>query len=315
MADGKWIGGLSPEMPVADAAARVLRGRFKVVRELLPLAAARAWEDSEYVHQLRVGTRRAGAALRVFAAALPRKRLRAMKVTLAVLRRAAGDARDWDVFLAALPASAALEAEAAAPARDFLTGYAFGQRTAAQAHLAAAIDQYGEAFREQSEALPDRAREPRGDGAPATFGALAGWQLGTLLRELTEAAEANPTDPRLARAADRRQAVAVRDRDVRRLLPAGAARDRVPAVERVQEVLGEVQGRGRRVWRGWPTFRCGWVPPCPGRRSASSAGWTTLAAELRARVPAGRAAFAAWREEWLELVAGLKLEALATVAS
>ena len=99
MADGKWIEGLTPEMGVAEAATAVLAARFEVVRHFLPLAAEKPYDDPEYVHQLRVGTRRAAAALRVFADCLPRKHLRTLRRRLREIRRAAGDARDWDVFL------------------------------------------------------------------------------------------------------------------------------------------------------------------------------------------------------------------------
>jgi hypothetical protein len=66
MADGKWIEGLGPQMPVADAARRVLSERFEVVCRNLPLAMHQPDRDPEHVHRLRVGTRRAGAALRIF---------------------------------------------------------------------------------------------------------------------------------------------------------------------------------------------------------------------------------------------------------
>jgi CHAD domain-containing protein len=67
MADGKWIEGLSPDMEVPHAARAVIVARFQVVRHCLPLAVEKSLEDTEYVHQLRVSTRRAAAALRVFA--------------------------------------------------------------------------------------------------------------------------------------------------------------------------------------------------------------------------------------------------------
>ncbi|MBN9518646.1 CHAD domain-containing protein [bacterium] len=172
MAEGKWINGLTPAMPVADAARVVLAARFEVVRQYLPLAAARPYEDVEYVHQLRVGTRRAGAALRVFGACLPRKHLRAAKGALRGLRRAAGDARDWDVFLLAL-ADAAGTDPADRPAFDFLAGYALGERSAAQARLVAAADDAGPRFAADTAVLPGHVRPPRGTDAPATFGELA----------------------------------------------------------------------------------------------------------------------------------------------
>src|SRR5207248_2386197 len=114
-----------------------------VVRHFLPLAVDKPHEDAEHVHQLRVGTRRAAAALRVFADALPHKLLKGTRRTLRRIRRAAGDARDWDVFLSALPAAKPLAAAAAGPALDFLVGYAVGERTAAQQRLAGVRDTLG----------------------------------------------------------------------------------------------------------------------------------------------------------------------------
>ena len=56
----------------------------------------------EHVHQLRVATRRAMAALRIFELLLPRRRARKMKKQLKRIRRAAGDARNLDVLAARL---------------------------------------------------------------------------------------------------------------------------------------------------------------------------------------------------------------------
>ena len=65
MPDGKWIEGLTPNMGVAEAAIAVLSARLEVVRQFLPLAAEKPYENPEYVHQLRVGTRRAGPLSRL----------------------------------------------------------------------------------------------------------------------------------------------------------------------------------------------------------------------------------------------------------
>ena len=67
MADEKWISGLHGIMPVGAAAQLVLGNRLAVVRDRLPAAVFQSHLDVEHVHQLRVGTRRAGAALRIFA--------------------------------------------------------------------------------------------------------------------------------------------------------------------------------------------------------------------------------------------------------
>src|SRR5690348_512201 len=102
MPDGKWISDLKADTPVAEAARHVLFVRLQVVKDYLPRAALEPDHDIEYVHQLRVGSRRADAALRIFRACLPAKAHRKARRRLRKLRRAAGAARDWDVFLADL---------------------------------------------------------------------------------------------------------------------------------------------------------------------------------------------------------------------
>jgi CHAD domain-containing protein len=62
------------------------------------LAAEKPDEDIEYVHELRVATRRTMAALRLYADMLPRRRADRMETRLKQIRRAAGDARDYDVL-------------------------------------------------------------------------------------------------------------------------------------------------------------------------------------------------------------------------
>src|SRR5262245_11616364 len=132
MANGKWISGLRPEMTVCEAARLALAARFEVVQQYLPLAAAAAAQDVEFVHHVRVGTRRAGAALSQFALCLPEKRLLSAKKLLRRIRRAAGEARDWDVFQETLLTAPVLRDSAAAPALSFLLGHAAARRMEAQ---------------------------------------------------------------------------------------------------------------------------------------------------------------------------------------
>src|SRR5690349_7794695 len=100
MADGKWITDLRADTPLPEAAQRVLAVRLEVVGHYLPRAVQEPDRDPEFVHQLRVGTRRADAALRIFRPCLPRKVYKKARRRLRELRRAAGAVRDWDVFLA-----------------------------------------------------------------------------------------------------------------------------------------------------------------------------------------------------------------------
>jgi CHAD domain-containing protein len=146
MADGKWIRGLTPDLPLDEAARRVLLLRLEVVREFLPLARTQAERDPEYVHQLRVGTRRADAALRIFRCCLPGKLYRAARERLRVIRKAAGAARDWDVFRESLRERLDTAGKAERAGLDVLVGYALGQRDAAQAALAALEQDVNEPF-------------------------------------------------------------------------------------------------------------------------------------------------------------------------
>jgi CHAD domain-containing protein len=96
--NSKWIDGLTADSRVEDAAGRSLDARLRAVIHWLPLAAYLAEQDVEHVHRLRVSTRRAIAALRLYRDWLPRKAARWLKKRLKKIRRAAGEARDLDVL-------------------------------------------------------------------------------------------------------------------------------------------------------------------------------------------------------------------------
>ena len=78
----KWIPGVSPDDRTSDVAGRTLRFRLVAVQHYLPLADEKADEDIEYVHELRVATRRTTAALRLYADMLPRRRTARMEMRL-----------------------------------------------------------------------------------------------------------------------------------------------------------------------------------------------------------------------------------------
>lgn len=316
MADGKWIPGLTPEMPVADAARAVLSARFEVVRHYLPLAVEQPYHDAEHVHQLRVGTRRAGAALRVFADCLPRRQLREVKKHLRRLRRAAGDARDWDVFRLALPKAKALAGPAGRPALDFLTGYSLGERAHAQVRLVEAAAASGSGFAASSTELPALAGEWRGDNPPPDFGSLAAVQFGELLGAFDAAAKANPTAPEelhQLRLLGKRARYAL---EIFADCFPPAFKDAVyPTVEQAQELLGEIQdaavGRDRLT-----ELRDRLKLAAPDEWDRVKKGIEGLIAAARSKIPAGRKAFTAWRKGWQKLIAGVKLElAAATVTA
>jgi CHAD domain-containing protein len=99
---GKWIDGIDADGRVDDAARRSLQLRLAAVATALPLAAHLADQDVEHVHRLRVATRRAIAALKLYRDWLPRKPARWLKKRLRQVRRSAGTARDFDVLGARL---------------------------------------------------------------------------------------------------------------------------------------------------------------------------------------------------------------------
>ncbi|MCI0456725.1 MAG: CHAD domain-containing protein [Gemmataceae bacterium] len=94
----KWVAGLSPQTRTSAAAVAALQARLEAVQHYLPLAAEKADQDLEYVHELRVWARRAAEALDVFADLLPRRRAAWLRKQRKRLRRAANEARDLDVL-------------------------------------------------------------------------------------------------------------------------------------------------------------------------------------------------------------------------
>ena len=94
---GKWIEELHSDMPVDEAARHVLEIRLKAIEKALPLAHHHPEDDIEYVHQLRVATRRADAAIRIFRPFVNLPKRKKMRKRLRQIRRAAGEARICDV--------------------------------------------------------------------------------------------------------------------------------------------------------------------------------------------------------------------------
>ena len=138
--------------------------------------------------------RRAGAAVEIFSLCTPAKDYKVARKTLKRLRRAAGEARDWDVFLLSLAEETRKRNSRHRAGLDFLTGYALAQRTAAQLHLEEAGRDYPFAFdRFLADTLA--AVDPSGtDKRPQTLVELAAPQLSALLTDLEQAARADLSD-------------------------------------------------------------------------------------------------------------------------
>ena len=94
----------------AVATARRAAQREALDQILANIPGALVGKDPEYLHQLRVGTRRLRAALRVFRGTMQRKDERALVRTLRKIAEASGPVRDWDVNAPRLPVSLRPEA-------------------------------------------------------------------------------------------------------------------------------------------------------------------------------------------------------------
>ncbi len=97
--NSRWILSVSKRDLASDVAIRTIQIRLKSVHFYLPLAAHDAEQDIEHVHQLRVATRRAVAAIRLYREFLPNRSRRELCNELKLIRRAAGNARDCDVLI------------------------------------------------------------------------------------------------------------------------------------------------------------------------------------------------------------------------
>lgn len=96
-ASDNWMACVGRHTPVGRVAARILRERFDTVWTELQVVCAMP-DSAEHVHQLRVATRRALAAIDAFHSLIPAKRRHWFEKELRRLRRAAGEARDLDVL-------------------------------------------------------------------------------------------------------------------------------------------------------------------------------------------------------------------------
>jgi CHAD domain-containing protein len=188
MAGGKWIPGLTADTPLADAARHALTVRLELVRDHLPPALHEAERDPEHVHQLRVATRRARAALDIFADCLPSKAYKRARRRLRDLRRAAGEARDWDVFLSVLAQRQRKPPAGQRPGLDFLTGYALSRRLAAQERLLVAGREQPFASDRLLAETVAAVHDPPDDHGARLLIDLARPTLGGLLKELDAAA-------------------------------------------------------------------------------------------------------------------------------
>jgi CHAD domain-containing protein len=126
--DVKWIEGVTGSTAIERAARLSLSARLKTVDEAWKEALDEP-RDPDRIHRVRVATRRAGAALRVFDDLVSRNSTKQLNKLLRKLRRAAGDARDEDVFAQRLREWAKTRGHDEQPGLDWLAGAEAGKRS------------------------------------------------------------------------------------------------------------------------------------------------------------------------------------------
>ena len=100
----KWLISVSADDCVTKVARRAIKQRTRAVAHFLKRAKGGGDNNVESVHQLRVWSRRATAALGMFGELLPRRKSRKLRRILRRLRRLGGEARDCDLLLQSLAA-------------------------------------------------------------------------------------------------------------------------------------------------------------------------------------------------------------------
>jgi CHAD domain-containing protein len=176
----KWIDGLVADGSVGAAARKSLEARLATVAYWLPLAARPVDGDTGRVHQLRVATRRAVAAITLYDDWLPRNPRRWLTKRLKKLRQAAGDTRDLDVLFARL------QKELGEQGAEVLRCLA-EKRASLQPDIVAIADRCnsGNRMQRRTYALLERIAPPAGNGSDAAA-SFRNWG-NTKLREVAQA--------------------------------------------------------------------------------------------------------------------------------
>jgi CHAD domain-containing protein len=179
----KWLSDIDTEDRVSKIARLAIRQRLKVARQRLKQAEGATDDDLEPVHQMRVSSRRAAAALRMFRELLPRRRARKLKRTLRIIRHLGGDARDCDLLIQSL-------SDTTTPETALLARRLRKQRDAAQRpidRLKRRLIDHGELKRQVKKVLKrvDWRNTSAGRKEPA-FRRWAKGQLDLLLAQLLE---------------------------------------------------------------------------------------------------------------------------------
>lgn len=116
----KWSAQLDVDQPLSAIAPALLEARLARVTEMLTGIGEHSATSDAWVHQLRVATRRAQAAIDWFAVVLGQRRRDQVRRKLRGIRHAANAARNLDVLIADLTSSKSIDPADMAPCLDQL---------------------------------------------------------------------------------------------------------------------------------------------------------------------------------------------------
>ncbi len=309
-AGGKKVDGLTADMPVGKAARRIIAARLAAVRQALPDAAE--WgPDPEPVHRLRVASRRASAALDVFADLLPGRTYRRSRRALKRLRRAAGAARDADVFMDGVRIWAVHQSPANRPGLHFLLGDLFARRQHAQVGLAAVVKRWQAGIIDRFDDLQEKVRS----GKRESLGDRAVPVMAGLLDDLMSAAAADLDDYTQLHCV---RIVAKRLRYALELFidcyPLAIREQVYPRVEAVQDILGQANDSYQAAQQLDGLLET-LGSTQPALRDLARGGIEALRAHHRQRVRDQRAAFGDWWRTWQSLQPETLLSCVGTLVN
>jgi CHAD domain-containing protein len=230
----------TPDKSVIEVALSTLDDRLKAVRKRFAQAVRHGGKNAERVHQLRVATRRAAAALGLYHDLVPRKIAKRMDARLKRIRRTAGDIRDCDMLLARFSSEVA---QAESPSFIKRTD---SQRVAAYRDLCRLHQNHSSSGRlkRQTRKLLAKTRhkaERRPRLATQKFDAWAPERLRLFVNEFFEAAAPDLRDfSQLHRFRIRSKALRYAMELVASTFPPEFKNELYPVIQRLQTLLGNI---------------------------------------------------------------------------
>lgn len=293
--DGKWNEGLSPTMPLAEAARLILTARLETLLRWWA-QAEQAVKETEPIHNLRVASRRLAAAFQSFGDLIPRRVGRTLRRQSRRLRRRSGEVRDRDVFLIQIAKWRAGRGPVEHPGCDFLTGIWTHWRHEAIQRLAPELHRH-ERFAEAAAALQlrgGRKKSFRNCAADIMADAVAEFEASIALD---------------AGSADQLHTVRIHAKRLRYTIetfsvcfPPGQAIGAYEQLEELQDLLGAAHDAAVNAVRVQHELDC----VADERYRPGITAWLDALQALEARAPAR---FSQWRSQWLEIAPALQLDA------